>query len=227
MERAIISVMSGIRVIMAVFIALACVSRHSVRGDSPDFNVLVKLRVDGKYDLRQGDQCKGGKYSCELSALGVLKRDPDGDFILYDLEGETPENGLIHWIEAISEGENIQLEDAVRPELRMRFAIREQGRVRLDLLMTGNTDTPVLREHRRGLLLPRSRTGAGGDREVLYNRFVSRGSNRVDWRESDMDSPEGVTGKGKWEWRRVRGPWTHFHKVSFSFRVQTPLREAR
>jgi len=212
---------------MAVFIAIACVSWHSVRGDSPDFSVLVKLRVDGKYDLRQVDQCMGGEYSCELSARGVLKRDPDGDFILYGLDGKTPEKAIIHWIESIPGGSNIHLEEAVKPELRMRFAIREQGRVRLDLLMAGNTDTPVLREHRRGLLLPRSRTGAGGDREVLYNRFVSRGSNRVDWRESDMDSPEGVAGKRKWEWRRVLGPWTHFHKVSLSFHVQTPLREAR
>lgn len=212
---------------MVVFAAWACMPQYAAGIEPPDFGILVNLRVDGEYNLQRGDRCMRGKYRCDLSARAVLKRDRDGDFILYGIYGEAPEDGIVHWTESTPGGSNIHLEDAVQPELRMRFALREMGRVSLDLLVAGNMDTPILREYGSGLLLPRSRTGAGGDAESLYNRFVGSGSNRVEWREIDMENPKGVSGDRKWEWRRIYGPWTHFHKVLLSFHVKPLPGESR
>jgi len=205
--------------VVLLLVAWTCLIPVSRGVDPQRFDVHLRLVMEGEYRLLQGEARTYGVYRCVLTARAMLERD-NGDFILYALAPAPQERAEVTWTETTDSPQEhhvSHLDKEVQLELAMRFALREQGRVKLDLEVSGNVDTPGLAERGLKLWLPRSHTGGEGNQEKRYLLGVRRGSSRVEWRESAMCRPGGTQGKCAWIWRENRDHWSHSHDVQVEF----------
>jgi len=213
----------------ACFIASAWMISLSLLSAHVYFHVNLRLCVEGEYRSTHADHCFHGHYRCILNARAVLERD-NGDYILYSLEkydGNITEVVWKEWLDLPGKERGYSLSDLVHPEIKMRFALREKGKVLLDFLVEADVSTPGLKRLKQKFFWPRSFTAAGGDEEENYKQGIFRGSNRVEWQESAMKKPSGVVGECSWSWKDVRKQWTHTQRIDLSFSAAPERGETR
>jgi hypothetical protein len=195
----------------------------------PRFQVQLRLCVEGEYRSTHAPDRFHGKYRCILNARAGLERD-NGDYILYQLEKREGDDSEVVWTEWNGEPGTEQacsLDDCVHPQMEVRFALREQGKVVLDFLVGADVQTPGLERLKRKFTWPRGFTAAGGDPEERYRQGIYQGSNRVEWLESAMKQSPGVQGERNWSWKEVHTSWTHTQRVQLSFLVAPETGAAR
>lgn len=185
----------------------------------PRFRVQVHLVVEGEYAASRPGFSVCGSYVLVLSTCALLERD-NGDFILFNLHECAQDDPQVNWRESVETGGKRRTycaNDLIKPQLMTRFALREGGEVRLDLLVSGAAATPGLADWGKTLLFPRSHTGIGDESEKRYRRGILHGSNRLQWKEARMDRPGGTRGRIAWDWGEGDGQWEHTQSVRVTF----------
>lgn len=177
------------------------------------WEVELEMSVTGNYRFKENNNTHNGEYSFEIHSTGALEQDMSKDYILY---GGEPEITALNWKESISNGRNspetINLEEKIKPELRLNYVIKENGKIYFDLevFLKGPFDR---------FLLPRSALNKSINKKDKYNKNIVKGSNRVMVPEKPILGKEETIREFNWVWRRDKEGLLHSHSVVLKIKI--------
>lgn len=170
-------------------------------GPRPAWTVLLRIGSGGDYRSESARSRTDGTYSLEFEWRGTIEKD-DEDFLLvhtacvlksWRIEERNTSGDDLHML--------TERDTPVKPELKVNYALNDQGRIRFDFAIAG-FDVPLVESPESFLLVfPLSAESGSKTGTVAYNAAVKSGSNDV-----AVDAARILSGPVEesfaWTWRR-------------------------
>jgi hypothetical protein len=173
----------------------------SAAGSGPAWNVLLRIESGGDYRLEGPTARTDGTYSLEFVWTGTIEKD-DEDFLLvhtacvlksWRIEERNTDGDIFRML--------TERDTPDKPELKMNYALNDEGRVRFDFTIAG-FDVPLAGSTESfPLVFPLSAESGSKTGTVAYNAAVKSGSNDI-----AVDTAKIMRGPAEetfaWTWRR-------------------------
>jgi len=165
------------------------------------WDVSLTLTVKGDYTVKDAGSSFKGDFSYAASWAGTMERDGE-DYLLYHLETST-----LGW-EARETGQPAkgspvltEKEAGVRPLLKLNYILRQGKNLEFDFVVESIPIPLAPSAGKYQLFLPCSREHVRDRSHLLYNEFVSGGSNGVAIPE-DALAERLLEKTYSWQWKR-------------------------
>jgi len=150
------------------------------------WEIKVTLIADGEYKMEGGEKTYSGNYSFATLWTGTMERD-NTDYILYHLDSE-----ILRW-EAQEKAVSADFfnllttsDFAEKPCFNLNYILRRGDVLHFDFSVQG-FDVPRNESPDKFYLnLPCSEENNHKLREINYNSFVAKGSNRISFEEKEI-----------------------------------------
>jgi len=183
------------------------------------WEVELEMSVTGNYRFKENNNTHSGEYSFEIHSTGALEQDMSKDYILY---GGEPEITALNWRESVFNSRNnpetINLEEKIKPELRLNYVIKESGKIYFDLEV-------FLKDPFDHFLLPRSALNKSINKKDKYNKNIVKGSNNVLVPEKPILGKKETIREFNWLWRRNKAGLLHSHSVVLNIKITRKPRD--
>jgi hypothetical protein len=165
----------------------------------PWWDVGLELEVRGTYELKNSEAARTGDFIYRAMWVGTMERDGE-DFLLYQVGTTT------HAWEAQEKthrGKDVSVvtekETASRPVIKLNYILRNGKHLDFDIVVEAIPIPLAPSKEKFSLSLPCS-TEHVRDRGLLYNEFITSGSNTI-------RVPAGALAENSFE-KRFRWEWT-------------------
>lgn len=190
------------------------------------WQVELDMSVIGSYRFSENNYTHDGRYSFEIHSTGALEQDMSKDYILY---GGEPETTVLEWKESVPGAQNdpgaINLEEKIKPLLRLNYVLNESGSIYFDMEVFLETPHPDDSHPFSHFLLPRSALNKSINKKDKYNKNIVKGSNRVTIREKPILRKEETVKEFNWLWRRDKEGLLNSHSVVLTIKITRKIRD--